>query len=72
MITKSHGIYLFRAKNGNVRNNINNVWNQFKVNNKDTRTTSSLALVCYDSTNFAHWSGVHVVNIEHENTNGIY
>ena len=34
------GIYLFKVNNGRTRKN---VWNMFKVNNKDTRTTFGLS-----------------------------
>ena len=32
---------------GNHRNNQNNMWNLFKVNNKDTRTTSLMLLFVF-------------------------
>ena len=47
-----------------------NVWNMFKVNNKDTRTTSLKSfwcLYCQLWTNFTHCSGVSIADFEKVN-----
>ena len=49
----------------------NNVWNLFKVNNKDSRTTwtkSFWCLYCQLGIEFTHCSGVFVVDFELVNT----
>ena len=51
------GIYLLKVSNRSTRKK---VWNMFKVNNKNTRTTSHLVLVflllTFSCSNFAQWS----------------
>ena len=59
-------ICLIKFINGKKQSN---VWNLFKVNNKDTRTISMLfwCLYYYFKTNFTHCSGVSIVEFEQEN-----
>ena len=51
------GIYLLKVSNRSTKKK---VWNMFKVNNKNTRTTSHLVLVfillTFSCSNFAQWS----------------
>ena len=47
----------------------NNMWNLFKVNNKDSRTTSLTSFYClYCWTDFIHCSGVSGVDFKQVNT----
>ena len=59
-------ICLIKFTNGKKQSN---VWNLFKVNNKDTRIISMLfwCLYYYFKTNFTHCSGVSIVEFEQEN-----
>ena len=59
-------ICLIKFINGKKQSN---VWNLFKVNNKDTRIISMLfwCLYYYFKTNFTHCSGVSIVEFEQEN-----
>ena len=59
-------ICLFKFINGKKQSN---VWNLFKVNNKDTRIISMVfwCLYYYFKTNFTHCSGVSIVEFEQEN-----
>ena len=52
-------IYLFKVNSGNSKKNL------FKVNNKDTRTTSLFwCLYCLLWKDFSHCSGVSIVDFE--------
>ena len=59
-------ICLIKFINGKKQSN---VWNLFKVNNKDTRIISMLfwCLYYYFKTNLTHCSGVSIVEFEQEN-----
>ena len=60
------GICLFKFNNGNTRK----MWNLFRVNNKDTRTTSMTFWCLYRwlLTGFTHCSGVSIADTEQVNT----
>ena len=61
------GICLFKVNNGNIRT----VWNLFKVDNKNTSTTSDVVLMSILLTlrvDFTHYSNVFIVDFKQVNT----